>query len=169
MSSFHAYGFVPTYNEAANKELVKEQIPKSLVWRRETAQDVCWTTKVYCSLSFRDRLCSVSSYLLMVLPHQHKACHKTSENLREDVVRDLLPWKALPECKAERYSWKVSASATEPGLHYLPGLKWPPDVGAQVMIANAIPMAYAQPIAKSDPNWGSVPFKKNAAVAAIPG
>ena len=35
------------------------------------------------------------------------------------------------------------------------GLKWPPETEAQVMIANAMPMANAQPIWKSVPKTGT--------------
>lgn len=35
------------------------------------------------------------------------------------------------------------------------GLKWPPETGAQVMMANAMPMAKAQPIWKMEPKTGT--------------
>jgi hypothetical protein len=49
------------------------------------------------------------------------------------------------------------------------GLKWPPEVGAQVIIANAMPIANANPIWKRDPKAGSVLLMKKEAVEAIPG
>ena len=49
------------------------------------------------------------------------------------------------------------------------GLKCPPDVGPQTMIAKAIPIAYAQPIWNNEPNTGSVLLRKNEACEAIPG
>lgn len=35
------------------------------------------------------------------------------------------------------------------------GLKWPPETGAQVMMANAMPRAKAQPIWKMEPKTGT--------------
>lgn len=53
------------------------------------------------------------------------------------------------------------------------GLKCPPDVGAQVMIAKAIPMAKAQPIWNRLPNTvtprGFSKFMVKLATEAIPG
>ncbi len=53
------------------------------------------------------------------------------------------------------------------------GLKCPPEVGAQVMMAKAIPMAKAHPIWKSDPNAATPAsfsrFRVKEAMAAIPG
>jgi len=43
------------------------------------------------------------------------------------------------------------------------GLKCPPEVAAQVIIANAMPIAYAHPIWNIDANAGSVLFRKNDA------
>lgn len=53
------------------------------------------------------------------------------------------------------------------------GLKWPPDVGAQVIMAKAIPTAKAQPIWKREPNAvtprGLSALIVNEATDAIPG
>lgn len=49
------------------------------------------------------------------------------------------------------------------------GLKCPPDVGAQVMIAKAIPRANAQPTSKKLPYAGLALFKTIDATAAMPG
>ena len=53
------------------------------------------------------------------------------------------------------------------------GLKWPPDVEAQVMIANAMPIAKPQPIWKMLPKAetpkGLVALRVKDAIAAIPG
>ena len=37
----------------------------------------------------------------MVLANEDHPSHKRPKNLSEDVVRDFLPWKALPDGKAE--------------------------------------------------------------------
>lgn len=55
------------------------------------------------------------------------------------------------------------------GLGRRTGLKWPPDVEAQVMMAKAMPKAYAKPIWRIEPKAGSAPFRKKDAVDAIPG
>ena len=53
------------------------------------------------------------------------------------------------------------------------GLKCPPEVEAQVMMANAIPMANAQPIWKMEPKAdapiGLAPLIVKEVIAAIPG
>lgn len=53
------------------------------------------------------------------------------------------------------------------------GLKWPPDVEAQVMMAKAMPMANAQPIWNKEPNAvtpiGLSALSVNVVMAAIPG
>ena len=53
------------------------------------------------------------------------------------------------------------------------GLKCPPDVEAQVMIAKAIPMAKAQPIGKIPPKaatpMGDSRFRVKVVIAAMPG
>jgi hypothetical protein len=53
------------------------------------------------------------------------------------------------------------------------GLKWPPDTGAQVMMAKTMPNANATPIWKIDPKavtpMGLSEFRVKLAMAAIPG
>ena len=53
------------------------------------------------------------------------------------------------------------------------GLKWPPDVGAQVMIAKAMPMAKAHPIWNNEPNAvtprGLAPLSVKLVMEAMPG
>lgn len=53
------------------------------------------------------------------------------------------------------------------------GLKWQPEVGAQVIMAKAMPRANAKPIAKRLPKAetprGDAPFKVKVAMAPIPG
>lgn len=53
------------------------------------------------------------------------------------------------------------------------GLKWPPHVGAQAIIANAIPIAKAYPMWKMDPKAvnpiGLAVFNMRAVTEAIPG
>ena len=57
------------------------------------------------------------------------------------------------------------------------GLKWPPETGAQVMMANAMPIAKAQPIWKIEPKTGTptslpaaeVVARVKDATEAIPG
>lgn len=53
------------------------------------------------------------------------------------------------------------------------GLKWPPEVGAQVMMAKAIPMVKAHPTWKREP-YAVTPtsesrFRVKEAMAAMPG
>jgi hypothetical protein len=48
------------------------------------------------------------------------------------------------------------------------GLKWPPDVEAQVMMANAIPRPKAQPIWKRELKAGEASFRTNVATDEMP-
>ena len=41
----------------------------------------------------------------MILTHKDQTSHESTKDLREDVVRDLLPRKALPVRKADGDSW----------------------------------------------------------------
>lgn len=49
------------------------------------------------------------------------------------------------------------------------GLKCPPDVGAQVMMAKAMPMAKAHPIWKMLPKAGLAVLRVKEAMLAMPG
>lgn len=48
------------------------------------------------------------------------------------------------------------------------GLKWPPDVGAHMRIAKAIPMANAQPIWKIELILGLAPLRTKPAIEEHP-
>ena len=87
-------------------------------------------------------------YLRPIAAHKHEACQEGTEDLRENVMRDLLPWKTLPDCWSGNISTGGLGSQKDalPKQMVMAGLKWPPDTGAQVMIAKAIPIAKAQPI-----------------------
>jgi hypothetical protein len=63
----------------------------------------------------------------MELPGEDQAGNEGAEDLSKDVVRGLPPWKVLPDGMAKQMA--------------IAGLKWPPDVGPQVMMAKAMPMA----------------------------
>ena len=91
----------------------------------------------------------------------------------------FFPREALPDCETYRYWMKISKNVDSQGqVKSSPaGLKCPPDVLAQVMMAKAIPRPKANPIGNIPPNVltpssSPKPFvvdSVKAHTAAIPG
>ena len=92
-----------TYYKAVDEEFDQEQIQTILVRARKRAKDVGWATIVHKTLSSRKGGGFKSSNLLMILTHKHKTGHEGTEYLCEDVVRNFLPRKPLPDSETNGY------------------------------------------------------------------
>ena len=93
-----------TYDKAVDEEFDQEQAQIVLVRARERAKDVGWAAIVHKTLSSRKGGGFKSRNLLMILTHKHKAGHEGTEYLCEDIVRNFLPRKSLPDSETNGYS-----------------------------------------------------------------
>lgn len=69
--------------------------------RGETAKDARGPAVVDIAASGRDRGSAKGHDLLPVLPHNHQAGEEGTDDLGEDIIRNLASRKALPEPQAE--------------------------------------------------------------------
>lgn len=167
------------YDVAVDEELDQKQIPQvMLCLAGERAQHAGGPAVIDGGAGLGERLGVEGGELLVVLAHQDQAGHEGAEDLGEDVGGHFFPGEVLPDGEADGDGlWKKRSGVSKRrdsvqlwySLGQRTGLKWPPDVEAQVIMAKAMPKAYAKPIWSIEPKAGSAPFRKKDAVDAIPG
>jgi len=93
------------YNVRVHEEFNQEQIPETLAFAGEGAEDTCRTAVENQRQTFGSESGGVEFDLLMVHGVDHESCHERTKDLSKDVVRDLLPGESLPGSEGERHGW----------------------------------------------------------------
>lgn len=107
----------------------------------------------------------------MILTIHNEGSHEGAKHLGKDIVWDLFPRETLPDGEADGNGRvEVACRTHQHDIHHGWGyVAYPPDTAPQVMMANAIPNANA------NPTWSKLPYaafswlRRNDAVAATPG
>ena len=93
-----------TYDKGVNEEFNEKQISQTLIGVRERDQQASRPTVDVQSrrTALGQRLLFEELHLLPIHTNHEHASNEGAKDLREDVVRNFLPWEALPDSETNR-------------------------------------------------------------------
>ena len=157
----HRIWLEETYNKGIDKELDQEDVAVGLGRQGKGAKNGTGSSRRIEGYFHGHRYLFECCNFLVVLAHEDQGSHKSTKDLSKNIIGNLLEGKALPDSKGNR-DGRVEVATTGRGTtEEKLALSEDRSTGnTNIVIAKQIPIAYAQPIWKMDPNYSIISLEE---------